>query len=228
MPRVHQYHVYPHLPARLQCLDKLSLNLRWSWHHPTIELFRTLDADLWEETRHNPRLILGRIDQRRFTELGADEAFLAQMDRASSDLDDYLAGTGWFAAAHPEASGIRIAYFSAEFGLTECIPNYAGGLGILAGDHLKSASDLGLPMVGVGLLYQGGYFHQYLNADGLLPTGVVWITTLRAEHGRYSVESKNIRLEIPGRPVVQGNVTVTADRLTLPNPKGGESIFERF
>ncbi len=166
MPRVHTYHVAPSLPARLQCLLKLSLNLRWSWHHPTIELFRTLDPDLWEETGHNPRLILGRIDQRRLAELRGDEAFLAQMDRVSADLDEYLAGAGWFAAAHPEAMGIRIAYFSAEFGLTECIPNYAGGLGILAGDHLKSASDLGLPLVGVGLLYQGGYFHQYLNADG--------------------------------------------------------------
>ena len=166
MPRVHAYHVTPCLPARLQGLNKLSLNLRWTWHHPTIELFRALDPDLWEETGHNPRLILGRIDQRRLAELAGDEAFLAQMDRASADLDEYLAGAGWFAAAHPEAMGIRIAYFSAEFGLTECIPNYAGGLGILAGDHLKSASDLGLPLVGVGLLYQGGYFHQYLNADG--------------------------------------------------------------
>jgi len=166
MPRVHAYHVIPRLPVRLQCLNKLSLNLRWSWHHPTIELFRTLDPDLWEETGHNPRLILGRIDQRRIDELCGDEAFLAQMDRASVNLDEYVAGAGWFAAAHPEAMGIRIAYFSAEFGLTECIPNYAGGLGILAGDHLKSASDLGLPLAGIGLLYQGGYFHQYLNADG--------------------------------------------------------------
>lgn len=166
MPRVYSYHVSPCLPPRLQCLNKLSLNLRWSWNHPTIEVFRTMDPDLWEETGHNPRLILGRIDQKRLVELSADEAFLAQMDRASEDLDEYLAGSGWFAGAHPEASGIRIGYFSAEFGLTECIPNYAGGLGILAGDHLKSASDLGLPLVGVGLLYQGGYFHQYLNPDG--------------------------------------------------------------
>ena len=166
MPRVHAYHVTPNLPPRLQCLHKLSLNLRWSWNHPAIELFRTLDPDLWEQTGHNPRLILGRIDQRRLSELCVDEAFLAQMDRAAADLDEYLAGAGWFAAAHPEAMAVRIAYFSAEFGLTECIPNYAGGLGILAGDHLKSASDLGLPLVGVGLLYQGGYFHQYLNADG--------------------------------------------------------------
>jgi starch phosphorylase len=166
MPRVYAYHVTPCLPPRLQALNKLSLNLRWSWDHPAIELFRTLDPDLWEETGHNPRLILGRIDQKRLVELSADEAFLAQMDRASADLDQYLAGAGWFAGAHPEAKDIRIAYFSAEFGLTECVPNYAGGLGILAGDHLKSASDLGLPLTGVGLLYQGGYFHQYLNADG--------------------------------------------------------------
>ena len=84
MPRVHAYHVSPSLPARLQFLHKLSLNLRWSWHHPTIELFRTLDSDLWEETGHNPRLILGRIDQRRLADLCEDEAFLAQLDRASA------------------------------------------------------------------------------------------------------------------------------------------------
>jgi starch phosphorylase len=166
MPRVYAYHVTPCLPLRLHCLNKLSLNLRWSWHHPTIELFRTLDPDLWEETGHNPRLVLGRIEQKRLVEVSADEAFLAQMDRASADLDEYVAGVGWFKAAHPEAKELRIAYFSTKFGLTECIPNSAGGLGILAGDHLKSASDLGLPLVGVGLLYQGGYFHQYLNADG--------------------------------------------------------------
>lgn len=166
MPRVYAYHVTPCLPPRLECLNKLSLNLRWSWNHPTIEVFRAMDPDMWEDTGHNPRLILGRIDQKRLAELSSDEAFLAQMDRASADLDEYLAGAGWFAQAHPEAKGIRIGYFSAEFGLTECIPNYAGGLGILAGDHLKSASDLGLPLIGIGLLYQGGYFHQYLNADG--------------------------------------------------------------
>ena len=111
MPRVHAYHVTPCLPPRLQCLHKLSLNLRWSWHHPTIELFRRLDADLWEETGHNPRLILGRINQKRLAELCGDEAFLAQMDRESANLDEYLAGVGWFAVEHPEALGIRIAYF---------------------------------------------------------------------------------------------------------------------
>ena len=154
------------MPPRLQCLNELSANLRWSWDHPTIELFRRLDGDLWEETGHNPRLMLGQMDQKRLAELESDETFLAQMDRAWANLVEYLAGTGWFLRAHPEANNLVISYFSAEFGLTECVPNYAGGLGLLAGDHLKSASDLGLPLVGVGLLYQGGYFHQYLNADG--------------------------------------------------------------
>ncbi|MBZ5593618.1 MAG: alpha-glucan family phosphorylase [Acidobacteriia bacterium] len=166
MPRVYNYHVSPCLPPRLQCLNELSLNLRWSWDHPTIELFRRLDGDLWEEAGHNPRLMLGQIDQKRLAELESDETFLAQMDRVWGNLVEYLSGTGWFLRAHPEAAGLVVAYFSAEFGLTECVPNYAGGLGILAGDHLKSASDLGVPLVGVGLLYQGGYFHQYLNADG--------------------------------------------------------------
>ncbi|HWB97380.1 MAG TPA: alpha-glucan family phosphorylase, partial [Bryobacteraceae bacterium] len=166
MPRVFHYYVSPSLPARLHCLNALSLNLRWSWDHPTIELFRAIDRDLWEDTGHNPRLMLGRIDQKRLAELETDEAFLAQMDRVWAGLETYLASAGWFAKAHPEAHSLRVAYFSAEFGLTECIPNYAGGLGILAGDHLKSASDLGLPLVGVGLLYQGGYFQQYLNPDG--------------------------------------------------------------
>ncbi|WP_321471665.1 alpha-glucan family phosphorylase [uncultured Paludibaculum sp.] len=166
MPRVYSFHVSPKLPERLRCLNELSLNLRWSWHHPTIELFRSIDPDLWEETGHNPRWMLGRVNQKRLAELELDEAFLAQMDRAASDLEDYLGSVGRFSLEHPQDLSLVVAYFSAEFGLTECIPNYAGGLGILAGDHLKSASDLGLPLVGVGLLYQGGYFHQYLNADG--------------------------------------------------------------
>ncbi|HEY3839643.1 MAG TPA: alpha-glucan family phosphorylase [Bryobacteraceae bacterium] len=166
MPKVHRFHVSPCLSERLCCLNDLSLNLRWSWDHPTIELFRRLDSDLWEQTNHNPWLMLGKIDQKRLVEVESDEAFLTHMDRVWAGLHDYLQGKGWFRRAHPEASDVSIAYFSAEFGLTECIPNYAGGLGILSGDHLKSASDLGLPLTGIGLLYQGGYFRQYLNADG--------------------------------------------------------------
>jgi len=165
-PHVFSFHVSPTLPARLEALNNLSLNLRWSWDHPTREVFESLDPDLWEGTNHNPRLLLGRISQRRLAELASDEAFLAGLDRAAASLTEYLSGARWFGRAHADAAEVVFAYFSAEFGLTECIPNYAGGLGILAGDHLKSASDAGLPLVGVGLLYQHGYFQQYLNADG--------------------------------------------------------------
>ena len=165
MSRVFGFQVSPSVPDRLAALNDLSLNLRWAWDHPTRAVFESIDPDLWEETNHNPRLLLGRISQRRLAELASDEAFLAEMDRAAASLAEYCAGTGRFRHTHPEAAGIVVAYFSAEFGLTECIPNYAGGLGILAGDHLKSASDLGVPVVGVGLLYQHGYFQQYLSAD---------------------------------------------------------------
>ena len=166
MPHVFSFQVSPSLPPRLEALDKLSSNLRWTWDHLTRDVFESLDPDLWEGTNHNPRLVLGRISQRRLAELASDEAFLAELDRAAASLAEYMSGSGWFPRAHPDASGVVFAYFSAEFGLTECIPNYAGGLGILAGDHLKSASDAGLPLVGIGLLYQHGYFQQYLNADG--------------------------------------------------------------
>jgi starch phosphorylase len=166
MPHVFPFDVIPSLPERLRSLDDLSLNLRWTWDHPTVELFRGLDPDLWEETHHNPRLMLSRVGQRRLVELTTDEAFLAQLDRAATSLKEYTSAAGSFPRTHPQAAGLVFAYFCAEFGIAECAPNYAGGLGILAGDHLKSASDLGLPLVGVGLLYQRGYFQQYLNADG--------------------------------------------------------------
>jgi starch phosphorylase len=166
MPRVFSFRVSPTLPARLEALNTLSLNLRWCWDHPTRDVFESINPDLWEETKHNPRLVLGRTGQRRLAELASDEAFLAELDRVAASLAEYLSGKGWFRRAHPDVAEVVFAYFSAEFGLTECRPNYAGGLGILAGDHLKSASDAGVPLVGVGLLYQRGYFQQYLNADG--------------------------------------------------------------
>ncbi len=166
MPKIHAYHVTPSIPDRLRCLVDLAYNLRWAWDHDTIELFRRLDRDLWESSGHNPVLMLGTIDQGRLTKMERNEAFLAQMDRVYRDFTEYMKDSGWFAKACSDGHQTRIAYFSAEFGLTECVPIYAGGLGFLAGDHLKSASNLGLPLVGVGLLYQKGYFRQYLNADG--------------------------------------------------------------
>jgi glycogen phosphorylase len=160
--------VVPRLPKRLARLEELAYNLRWSWDHQTIDLFRRLSPELWESTYHNPVAMLGQVKQERLNELAKDSAFLAHYDRTLADFDLYMSGgDSWYQKQYGKRKKHpRIAYFSMEFGLTECFQNYSGGLGILSGDHLKSASDLGLPLVGVGLLYQEGYFHQYLNADG--------------------------------------------------------------
>ncbi|MBZ5626712.1 MAG: alpha-glucan family phosphorylase, partial [Acidobacteriia bacterium] len=167
MKPVHVFNVIPSLPPALEALRRLAYNLRWAWDHGTIELFRRLDSDLWESTGHNPVLMLGTIDQAQLEAAARDESFLAQLDATARDLDSYLAGEStWYRREYGGPDGLLVAYFSAEFGLTECLSVFAGGLGVLAGDHLKSASDLGVPLVGVGLLYQQGYFRQYLNAAG--------------------------------------------------------------
>jgi glycogen phosphorylase len=167
MKPVHTFTVIPRLPAPLERLRELALNLRWSWNHDTIALFRRLDSDLWETSGHNPMRMLGILNQKRLEEAAADESFLAHFERVIRDYEDYIENKGgWFRKTHRESGNLQVAYFSAEFGLTECLSIFAGGLGILSGDHLKSASDLGVPLVGVGLLYQQGYFRQYLNPAG--------------------------------------------------------------
>ncbi len=159
--------VRPKLPPALERLRELAVNLRWCWNHDTLQLFRRLDSDLWEASGHNPIRMLGMISQERLEAAAADEAFLANLDRVAAQEREYLAaGTNWFKRNFPRAGRPLVAYFSAEFGLTESLSIFAGGLGILAGDHLKSASDLGVPIVGVGLLYQQGYFRQQLNSAG--------------------------------------------------------------
>jgi starch phosphorylase len=164
---IHTFTVIPSLPAPLERLRDLAYNLRWAWNHETIALFRRLDSDLWEATGHNPVLMLGAIDQAQLEAAAADEGFLAHLGRVSRGLDAYLSGEStWFRRAHGSTKGPLVAYFSAEFGLTECLSIFAGGLGVLSGDHLKSSSDLGIPLVGMGLLYQQGYFEQYLNEAG--------------------------------------------------------------
>ncbi len=157
----------PALPARLARLKDLALNLRWAWHPDTVALFRRLDEDGWEGSYHNPVLTVQRLDRDRLKAAANDPDFLAHLDRVAADLDAYLAGDGaWFGEAHGREAAGLVAYFSMEFGLTECLPTYSGGLGVLAGDHLKSASDLGVPLVGVGLFYRRGYFRQVLDESG--------------------------------------------------------------
>ena len=163
----HTFTIIPKLPPSLERLRDLAYNLRWSWNHDTIALFRRLDSDLWESSGHNPVRMLGRIEQKHLEEAAANESFVAHLERVLEDLDGYMQSEStWFRKTHGGSQDPLIAYFSAEFGLTECISIFAGGLGILSGDHLKSSSDLGVPLVGVGLLYQQGYFRQYLNPAG--------------------------------------------------------------
>lgn len=165
---VARVNVAPKLPPQLGRMRELTYNLRWSWDHESIALFRRLDPDLWEETGHNPEWMLGLMSQERLNALVHDTSFMAHYARVCRSFDDYMsAAQSWFAG---QFGGLPrkpvIAYFSMEFGLTECLQNYSGGLGVLSGDHLKSASDLGVPLVGVGILYQEGYFQQVLNPDG--------------------------------------------------------------
>ncbi len=159
--------IVPRLPEQIVRLMELACNLRWSWDDDTRALFRRLDRDLWRSTTHNPVAFLGSIDQRKLESASENQAFLAHYRRVCDAFDSYMKPEEtWFHDQYGAENQPRIAYFSMEFGLTECLQNYSGGLGILSGDHLKSASDLGVPLIGVGLLYQEGYFRQYLNADG--------------------------------------------------------------
>lgn len=163
---VGKFKVVPALPKKLEPLRYIAKNLYWSWNKDAVSLFRRLDKDLWESTYHNPVQMLGSIKQQRLEEVAKDDGFLSHLQRVNDDLKLYLKSSSWYQNKHGKNGESYIAYFSAEFGLTECLQIYSGGLGILAGDHLKSASDLGIPLVAVGLNYKEGYFQQYLNNDG--------------------------------------------------------------
>jgi len=158
--------IEPSLPEELSALLEIAYNLRWAWHGDAQDLFRRLDPVGWEEYYHNPVTLLGHVDQDRLTAVARDDSFLAHLARVGADLRAYMDKPGWWYKTYDGDRSPAVAYFSAEFGITECLPIYSGGLGVLSGDHLKSASELGLPLVGVGLMYQQGYFRQRLNADG--------------------------------------------------------------
>jgi len=166
MKEVVVYLVSPNLPERLRPLMDMAKNLWFCWNQEPIDLFRSVDQNLWEETGHNPMAILGRLKNSRIQELLKDEGFLLEMDRVSGEFNRYVADRRAYEFRMETPFDFTVAYLSAEYGLTDSLPIYSGGLGVLAGDHLKSASDLRVPIVAVGLLYQKGYFRQYLNADG--------------------------------------------------------------
>ena len=160
MQHLNTFTVTPSLPKRLEPLLEIAHNLWWTWNPEAVELFRRVDHDLWVKTGHNPVMLLGSVDQDRLRQLEGDDVFLAHLDRVNEALTRYLQMPTWATRAHPEFADARMAYFSMEFGLAECLPVYSGGLGVLSGDHFKSTSELGLPAVGVGLLYRQGFFHQ--------------------------------------------------------------------
>jgi starch phosphorylase len=162
---IRRFTINPVLPEPLAPLRGLMLNLRWSWHAETRAVFAAIDPAAWARAGGEPAGLLARVSQERLGRIAADRKFLRELDDAGHDLRDYLTGPRWYQAQDgpwPAA----VAYFSPEYGITAALPQYSGGLGILAGDHLKAASDLGVPLIGVGLLYRHGYFTQSLSAEG--------------------------------------------------------------
>ena len=159
--------VNPQLPKRIGKLSEIANNLWWSWNTEFLRLFKIIDRDLWETCEKNPVKFLKRVSQDRLEAVVENTDFLREYDRLAKEFDDYVTSKNtWFSNKYPENKKDLIAYFSAEYGLDQTIPIYSGGLGILSGDHLKSASDLGIPLVAVGLLYKNGYFHQKINENG--------------------------------------------------------------
>jgi starch phosphorylase len=182
MKALRSFTVRPSLPAELAALEALAMNLRWAWDAQTRDLFRWVDPEQWDASIHDPVRLLGLVPRDRLDALAQDPGFLRFLDEVHTELQMYLARPRWFqvrdqsgdgqnADGEPTTKGSKsplrsVAYFSPEFGIAEALPQYSGGLGVLAGDHLKAASDLGLPLIGVGLMYRHGYFRQGLSADG--------------------------------------------------------------
>ncbi|MGW2364219.1 alpha-glucan family phosphorylase [Streptomyces sp. NPDC001667] len=205
MKAIRRFSVRPVLPEPLRPLSELARNLRWSWHPETRELFQSVDPEGWRAAGGDPLRLLGTVSADRLAALAEDRRFRRRLAAASDDLHDYLTGRRWY-QEQPEGLPSAVAYFSPEFGITAALPQYSGGLGILAGDHLKSASDLGVPLIGVGLLYRHGYFRQSLSREG-------W----QQEH--YPLLDPN---ELPLRMLREPDGTPSRVCLALP---GGRSLL---
>ncbi|MGN1269305.1 MAG: alpha-glucan family phosphorylase [Clostridia bacterium] len=163
--------VNPQLPKRIEKLSEIGYNLWWSWNTEFLKLFKIIDIDLWEKVEKNPIKFLKLVTQEKLEEVSEDAEFLKEYDRVVENYEDYMKSKNtWFSKKYPDNKEDLIAYFSAEYGLDQILSIYSGGLGILSGDHLKSASDLGVPLVAVGLLYKNGYFNQKINGNGIQET----------------------------------------------------------
>ncbi|CAL9443807.1 Glycogen phosphorylase [Streptomyces sp. enrichment culture] len=208
MKAIRRLTVRPVLPEPLRPLSDLARNLRWSWHAETRDLFRSVDPACWAASGRDPVRLLGAVRAERLGELAGDRRFVRRLAAAADDLDHYMTGDRWYQAqsraqAQAQSAGLpaAVAYFSPEFGITAALPQYSGGLGILAGDHLKAASDLGVPLIGVGLLYRHGYFRQSLSRDGwqqehypVLDPDELPLTLLKEPDGTPA----QVRLALPG------------------------------
>ena len=156
----------PDLPAEIAVLRDLALNLHWTWNHAGDAIWERVDPDVWARTR-NPWNVLQNVSAQRLQKLVTDDAFQAELAGYVKSHRSYLDRTGWFEKTYGAAALNGVAYLSMEFGIGAALPLYAGGLGVLAGDYLKTASDLAMPVIGVGLLYQEGYFRQIVDSDGM-------------------------------------------------------------
>ncbi len=237
MRALRRFTVRAQLPEPLSALSELVLNLRWSWHPETLDLFESVEPTVWRDCQHDPVRLLGEVPQARLAELGEDQDFLRRLGEAAAELNAYLTTPGWYQGLTDAPKAI--AYFSPEFGITETLPQYSGGLGILAGDHLKAASDLGVPIIGVGLLYRAGYFVQSLSADGwqqehypgLDPHGLP-ISQLRDAAG----EVVKVGIGVPGRTMYAHIWTAQVGRVPLllldtdleDNEPGDRSVTDRL
>lgn len=164
--RVKQFLVLPKLPERINALQELAQNVWYSWNWDLVKLFIRLDSEMWEKCYQNPVEMLSKLPQKTLQKAADDDGFVASLDRVYQKYQDYLSRKRWFESKYPENKNKTISYFSLEYGLDTGLPVYSGGLGVLSGDTLKSASDIGLPMVATGLLYRYGYFRQFLSSDG--------------------------------------------------------------
>ncbi|MFD8797993.1 alpha-glucan family phosphorylase [Streptomyces atroolivaceus] len=203
MKAIRRFTVRPVLPEPLRPLSDLARNLRWSWHSETQQLFQAVDPEGRRPADADPVRLLGAVSAARLAELADDQHFLGRLTEVSEDLREYLGGPRWYQNQLSQGAELpaAIAYFSPEFGVTAALPQYSGGLGILAGDHLKAASDLGVPLIGVGLLYRHGYFRQSLSRDGwqqehypVLDPNELPLTLLREADGTPS----RVVLALPG------------------------------
>ena len=165
--------VNPQLPKKIGKLSEIANNLWWSWNTEFLKLFKQIDIDLWEECGKNPVKFLKLVAQEKLEAIAQDAEFLKEYNKNVNNFEGYINSKNtWFNKTYPENKNDLIAYFSAEYGLDEILPIYSGGLGMLSGDHLKSSSDLGIPLVAVGLLYKNGYFHQKINRVGRTRVGL--------------------------------------------------------